>query len=161
MVVWWLVLGGRECGASPLEAQEEYLSLWGPADSARVPHLPVFDELGVRLQTGEVRQIFIQKQGSHSGHQGRVCHPRTPSFKCTEHCWKEPWFVIKKKIHLFVLYESKKGPQTFFFVCLFLGAEKHFLRKSMKQKQQQQFSNWGSSNIFPPPQSSQWNTHTD
>lgn len=78
--------GGGESGASPLEGWEGYLSLCSPADRARVPHLPVFDELGTRLQTGAVRQIFIQKQGSHSGHQGRVGDPRTPSFKCTEHC---------------------------------------------------------------------------
>lgn len=79
-------VGLKAGGAWPLDEWEGYLSLWRPADSARVLHLPVFDELGTGLQTGAVRQIFIQKQGGHSGHQGRVRGPGTPSFKCTEHC---------------------------------------------------------------------------
>lgn len=112
--------GQRESAASPLNGWEGYLSLWGPADSARVPHLPVFDELGSRLQTGAVRQIFIQKQGSHSGHQGGVRDPGTPSFKCTEHCWKQPWFLIKPI--------KKAGPQIFFFL-VFAAQNQNFLEK--------------------------------
>lgn len=139
--------GQRVSGASPLEGCKGYLSLWGPADSARVPHLPVFDELGTRLQTGAIRQIFIQKQGSHSGHQGHVRDPGTPSFKCTEHCWKKPWFLIKP-ISL-VLYESKKQDLRFYFFFSFCSSKANFPRKPMKQ--QQQFSHWGSSNIFHHP----------
>lgn len=117
--------GQRVSGASPLKGCKGYLSLWGPADSARVPHLPVFDELGTRLQTGAIRQIFIQKQGSHSGHQGHVRDPGTPSFKCTEHCWKKPWFLIKPIS--FVLYESKKQDLRFFSFLVFAAQKQIFL----------------------------------